>query len=202
MFANPTCRIDTPTAKPGPLTPEALERLSALGVAVGIDLGTTNSAVAVVLDGKAKLVPPGLVPSVVCYIDSSKSDSSKTGKAGLDAEWGGNIALRDDDGDGIAVVVGHAAEAMRDGPHGASVCSRIKRVLGRDVRLDAPGVAFECTSVGDCGGAEARRSARGRRQTRFGSAFERPRFTAPHLGRRRLRGDRARFAHGRRRLFK
>lgn len=96
------------------------------GRTVGLDLGTTNSAAAVVdADGAPKLLPPGLTPSVVCYIDGDLETQSGVDRAG-------RIALRDDDGRGIIALVGKDAEAMRDGVHAASVCSRVKRILARD----------------------------------------------------------------------
>lgn len=98
-------------------------------VRVGIDLGTTNSAAAVVAGGVARLVPPGSRPSVVCFVDTAIDDDLFV-KEDDDAVA---VALRDDEGEnGVLVVVGSDAEAMRGGSHGASVCSRVKRILGRD----------------------------------------------------------------------
>ncbi|KAJ8613406.1 hypothetical protein CTAYLR_002258, partial [Chrysophaeum taylorii] len=92
---------------------------------IGIDLGTTNSAAAIVVDGVPRLVPPGMRPSVVCFVDLS-----------LDAE----VFVDEDDpafgaalaDETVLAVVGKDAEALRGGVHGASVCSRVKRILGRD----------------------------------------------------------------------
>ena len=90
-----------------------------------MDLGTTNSAAAVVdADGAPKLLPPGLTPSVVCFIDGELETEP--------VDRAGRVALRDDDGRGVVAVVGKEAEQMRDGVHAASVCSRVKRVLARD----------------------------------------------------------------------
>ena len=95
------------------------------GRTVGLDLGTTNSAAAVVdADGAPKLLPPGLTPSVVCFIDGELETEP--------VDRAGRVALRDDDGRGVVAVVGKEAEQMRDGVHAASVCSRVKRVLARD----------------------------------------------------------------------
>ena len=80
------------------------------GASIGVDLGTTNSAAAVCDDGGAPaLLPPGLVPSVVGFVDGGDSDENAAA-----------IALRDDEGAGVGVLVGHAAEALRGGPHSAS----------------------------------------------------------------------------------
>mmetsp|Transcript_961 Transcript_961/g.1343 ORF Transcript_961/g.1343 Transcript_961/m.1343 type:complete len:747 (-) Transcript_961:684-2924(-) len=110
-----------------------------LSIAIGMDLGTTNSAGAVVLgsdQGKKEkkefsppfLVPPGLRPSVVCYVDTNTiGDEVVVGDDNCYAS-----ALGEDD-DSIVAVVGKEAEFLRNSAqHAASVCSRVKRIMGRD----------------------------------------------------------------------
>ena len=97
-------------------------------VAIGMDLGTTNSGGGVVIDGEPRLVPPGLRPSVVCFVDTDVEEAALI--SGTDNSAA--IALRDDEGGRVYAVVGNDAESLRGGAHGASVCSRVKRILGRD----------------------------------------------------------------------
>lgn len=97
-------------------------------VAVGVDLGTTNSAVGVVVDGAPVIVPPGLRPSVVCFVDTGLDEEAYVSDDNV-----GSVALTEDDEDGrVFAVVGTDAERMRGGAHGASICSRVKRIMGRD----------------------------------------------------------------------
>ena len=97
-------------------------------VAIGMDLGTTNSGGAVVLDGEAKLLPPGLRPSVVCFVDT---DMEEVAEVSADDDTS-EVALCDQKEKRVYAVVGDDAEKLRGSAHGGSVCSRVKRVLGRD----------------------------------------------------------------------
>ena len=90
-------QLHEPGETPGPHEEEG-------GLAVGIDLGTTNSVVAIVVDGSAKVLRDefgkGLIPSVVHYGD-----------------------------DGSVVVGEKAREAILEAPD--HVVSSIKRLMGR-----------------------------------------------------------------------
>jgi molecular chaperone DnaK (HSP70) len=76
----------------GVLSEEAVEAMKAQGACVGIDLGTTNSAVAVVKDGQAVLLPTSstgdtILPSVVRFLPAAEGGGAVVvvGKAALDA---------------------------------------------------------------------------------------------------------------------
>ena len=123
MLANASAAASAKRDAPG-----RAEGFGGMGVSIGLDLGTTNSAAAVVdASGQPRLLGP-LVPSVVCFVGGDDDDRAM--------EKVGRIALRDDAGAGVVAVVGHDAEALRGhGVHGQSVCSRVKRILARDATL-------------------------------------------------------------------
>mmetsp|Transcript_11173 Transcript_11173/g.33498 ORF Transcript_11173/g.33498 Transcript_11173/m.33498 type:complete len:712 (+) Transcript_11173:97-2232(+) len=96
-------------------------------VAIGMDLGTTNSGGAAVRDGEPRLVAPGLRPSVVCFVDTHVAEAALVSSEDDTAA----VALADTEGGRVYAVVGEDAELLRAGAHGGSVCSRVKRILGR-----------------------------------------------------------------------
>ncbi|CAN0175318.1 unnamed protein product [Ascophyllum nodosum] len=98
-----------------PLTATALEgEGQRSGRAVGIDLGTTNSAVALIVNGKPAMVPNShgrfTTPSVVSLKNKGKASSTTEG--------------------GVRVVIGEAA-SKRVASQPRSTYSSVKRVIGR-----------------------------------------------------------------------
>ncbi len=141
------------------------------GLAVGIDLGTTNSVVAMVQAGKPEVLRGedgrGLMPSVVCYGE-----------------------------DGSVVVGEHAREAILETPE--RVVSSIKRLMGRgleDVKGLAGTLPYDVESAPQGGmvrlrvsgrvltpveiSADILRAIRGRAEAALGRAVDRAVVTVP-----------------------
>eukprot|EP00904_Undaria_pinnatifida_P008545 jgi/Undpi1/4820/HiC_scaffold_19.g08173.m1 len=101
------------------------------GRAVGIDLGTTNSAVAVIVEGKPVMVPNSrgklTTPSVVSFKKRKSSNHATEEKDGGGKGGGGG-------GGGLTrIVIGEAAVA-RIASHPRSTYSSVKRIVGRTRR--------------------------------------------------------------------
>ena len=119
--------------------PHAEER----GAAVGIDLGTTNSVVAVAIGGRAVVVRGGeghgLIPSVVAY-----------------------------GADGVVTVGTEARRQLLDTPE--TVVSSIKRLMGRgmaDVKMLAGTLPFDLDDAAEGGMVRLKVSGRSRPRLRF-----------------------------------
>lgn len=140
--------------------------------AVGIDLGTTNSLVALSLDGKPEILRDalgdGIVPSVVAYLEGE--DEPVVGRVAMrimEAEPEAVVAsvkrlMGRGTGD-VAVLGGHLAQKIRDGGEGGMV------------KLDVGGRVVSPVEVS----AEILRTLRQRAEMALGKAVDRAVITVP-----------------------